>query len=217
MSEFQIILLLLAVTIFAIFFKQLFSGNHPKRGVDFEPKTPNNQVGTINRPDKIFKKVEQTPQTKDRTKELFDMAKESLNKGDKEDAKKALDAILIREPNNLEALRILATFELEDNNLKEAKEKFLKILQHNPTDDLTINHLANTLHKLGEDQEAIKYHEMAINLDSNYAPYYFNYANTLYDLNRLDEALSLYKKALELDPNLEEAKKAIREIENGSN
>ena len=217
MSEFQIILLLLAVTIFAIFFKQLFSGNHPKRGVDFEPKVPDSQIGGVNRPDKIFKKVEPKEQVKDRSKELLDMAKEALKNGNKEEAKKALSALLIREPNNSEALRILGTIALEEKNYQEAKENFTKILNQNNSDDLVHNLLANTLHKLGEDEEAIKHHEIAINLDKNYAPYYYNYANTLYDLGKLDEALSLYKKALELDSTLEDAKKMISEIENDSN
>ena len=217
MSEVQLILLVVAVAIFAIFFKQLFSGNHPKRGVDFEPKVPNDNIGGVSRPDKIFKKVEPTTKVKSREEELFDMAKEALEKGDKEEAKKALQALLIRDKDNLEALRVLGTIHLEEQNYKEAKEEFKKILEYNDRDDLTHNLLANTLHKLNEDEDAIKHHEIAINLDKDYAPYYYNYANTLYDLGRLSEALSLYKKALELDPSLEDAKKMIREIEDGSN
>ena len=217
MSEFQIILLLLSVTIFAIFFKQLFSGNHPKRGVDFEPKVSDTQIGGINRPDKIFKKVESKEIVKDRSAELLDMAKEAIENGNKEEAKKALGALLIREPKNSEALRILGTIALEDKNYQEAKENFVKILEEDKNNDLVHNLLANTLHKLGEDEEAIKHHEIALNLDKDYAPYYYNYANTLYDLGRLDEALSLYKKAYELDSSLENAKKMISEIENDSN
>jgi len=213
MSEVQLILLVVAVAIFAIFFKQLFSGNHPKRGVDFEPKVPNDNIGGVSRPDKIFKKVEPTTKVKSREEELFDMAKEALEKGDKEEAKKALQALLIRDKDNLEALRVLGTIHLEEQNYKEAKEEFKKILEYNDRDDLTHNLLANTLHKLNEDEDAIKHHEIAINLDKDYAPYYY----TLYDLGRLSEALSLYKKALELDPSLEDAKKMIREIEDGSN
>ena len=217
MSEFQIVLLLLAVTIFAIFFKQLFSGNHPKRGVDFEPKVPDSKIGTINRPEKIFKKVESKEVVKDRSKELLDMAKEALENNNKEEAKKALGALIIREPNNKEALRILGTLYLEENNYQEALENFNKILEQDKNDDLVHNLLANTLHKLGKDEEAIRHHEIAINLDSNYAPYYYNYANTMYDLGRFDEALRLYKRAYELDSSLQEAKKMISEIENDSN
>jgi len=217
MSEFQLILLALAVTIFAIFFKQLFSGNHPKRGVDFEPKVSNDRVGGVNRPDKVFKKVEPKIESKSRSDELFDMAKVALDKGNKEEAKKALQALLIREPDNIEALRVLGTLDLEEKRYKEAKESFTKVLEYDSTNDLAHNLLANTLHKLGEDDDAIKHHELAINLDNEYAPYYYNYANTLYDLDRVKEALEFYKKALELDSSLEDAKKMIKEIEDDTN
>jgi len=214
MNQFQLILLLLALVIFAIFFKQLFSGNHPKRGIDFESKIANDTIGGVSRPDKIFKKVEYQNQSKDRTQELLNIAKDALLKNDKSEAKKALQTILIREPDNIEALRVLGTIDLEENNLEDAKARFEKILEYSSSDDLTHNHLANTLHKLGIDDEAIRHHKIAIKLDENYAPYYFNYANTLYDLGQTKEALSLYKKALELDPSLKDAKKIVSEIEN---
>ncbi len=216
MSEFQFILLLLAITIFVIFFKQILSGNHPKRGIDYEAKIPNNSIGGVSRPDKIFKKETPQPEVKSRSQELYDMAKEAIEKGDKEEAKKALNALIIREADNTDALRILGTIELEEKNYKEAKKYFEKVLEYDETDDLTHNHLANTLQKLKEDEKAIKHHEIAIKLDEQYAPYYYNYANTLYELQRFDEALSLYKKALELDPTLKSAKNMISEIENGS-
>ncbi len=54
MTTFQLLLLVIAGGVFYLFFKQLFSGNHPKRGVDFEAKVQDDQIGGINRPDKIF-------------------------------------------------------------------------------------------------------------------------------------------------------------------
>ena len=54
MSIFQFFLLVLTLVIFYLFFKQLFSGNHPKRGVDFEATIPDEHLGGINRPDKTF-------------------------------------------------------------------------------------------------------------------------------------------------------------------
>jgi len=56
MTLFQLFLLILAGVIFYLFFKQLFSGEHPKRGVDFEAKLPDEQIGGISRPDKTFSK-----------------------------------------------------------------------------------------------------------------------------------------------------------------
>ena len=217
MTQFQLVMLLFAVIIFSIFFKQLFSGNHPKRGVDFEPKMPDENIGGVSRYDKVFKKVENQDIKKDRTQELFDLAKNAIDKGDKEEAKKAINALLIREPNNTEALRILGTLYLEDKEYEKAIEEFKKVLENSKDDDLTHNNLANALNKVGKAKEAIEHHKIAIELDKSYAPYYYNYANTLYDLGKKDEALSLYKKALELEPNFNDAKKMISEIENDSN
>ena len=73
--------------------------------------------------------------------------------------------------------------------------------------------LANTLHKLGEDDKAIEYHKKSIELDNEYAPHYYNYANTHYDKGEFKEALELYKKAFKLDSELKEAKEMIDKIE----
>ena len=217
MSEFQLILSIIALVVFIIFFKQLFSGNYPKRGVDFEAKLPDTNIGGVSRADKIFKKETSSEPTKSREEELENIARESIEKGDNIEAKKALQSLLILEPNNIEALRMQGTVNLNMNDYTNAKESFLKILELDEKDDLTHNLLANTLHKLGENDEAIKHHKRAIELDKSYAPYYYNYANTLYDLGKKDEALTMYEKALEFDSSLKEAKKMISELKNGNN
>ncbi len=217
MSEFQLILSIIALVVFIIFFKQLFSGNYPKRGVDFEAKLPDTNIGGVSRADKIFKKETSSEAIKSREEELENIARESIEKGDNIEAKKALQSLLILEPNNIEALRMQGTVNLNMNDYTNAKESFLKILELDEKDDLTHNLLANTLHKLGEDDEAIKHHKRAIELDKSYAPYYFNYANTLYDLGKKDEALTMYEKALSFDHSLKEAKKMISELKNDNN
>ena len=217
MSEFQLLLSIIALTVFIIFFKQLFSGNYPKRGVDFEAKLPDENIAGVSRADKIFKKEPLAEATSSREEELLNIAKESIEKDDNIEAKKALQSLLILEPNNIEALRMLGAVNLNMNDYTNAKENFLKILELDEKDDLTHNLLANILHKLGEDEQAIEHYKRAIELDKSYAPYYFNYANTLYDLGRKDEALAMYEKALEFDNSLEEAKKMISELKNGNN
>ena len=217
MNEFQLLLSIIALTVFIIFFKQLFSGNYPKRGVDFEAKLPNDNIGGVSRADKIFKKELRHEDASSREEELLNIAKESIEKGDNVEAKKALQSLLILEPNSIEALRMLGAVNLNMNDYTNAKENFLKILELDSQDDLTHNLLANTLHKLGEDEQAIEHHKKAIELDKSYAPHYYNYANTLYDLGEKEKALAMYEKALEFDNSLEEAKKMIRELKNDNN
>ena len=209
MTTFQLLLLLIAGLVFYLFFRQLFSGNYPKRGVDFEAKLPDERIGGINRPDKTFS----TPQEKpSRIEELISMADEAIEKGDLLEARKAVQSALIIDPDNIEALRREGYLYLEDEAYEEAKKVYEKILSLDPKDDIAHDSLANTLHKLGEDEEAIMHHRQAIDLDPEYAPHYFNYANTLYDLGRNAEALKQYQKAYEIDPSLEEAKKMIEKL-----
>jgi tetratricopeptide (TPR) repeat protein len=209
MSLLQLALLIAAGVIFYLFFKQLFSGNYPKRGVDFEANLPDEHIGGINRPDKTFKRETKRP---DRIEELLRMADDAIKKGDLLDARKAVQSALILDENNIEALRREGYLLIEDEAYEEAKAVYERLLRIDPNDDLAHDSYANVLHRLGDNEAAIAHHKKAIALDDTYAPHYFNYANTLYDLQRYDEALKMYEKAFDLDSELEEAKRMIEEL-----
>ncbi len=210
MTTFQLLLLIIAGIVFYLFFKQLFSGNHPKRGVDFEAKFADEQIGGINRPDKTFSKPTVQPS---RMEQLLFMADEAVEKEDYEEAKKALGSALIIDENNMDALQKMGYVCMQSKEYDEAKESFEKLLTLDPDDDMAHASLANAYHKLGDDKKAEVHHEKSIKLDPEYAPHHFNYANTLYDLDRKKEALVGYKKAYELDNALSVAKEMIDELE----
>jgi len=209
MSTFQLLLLIVAGGVFYLFFKQLFSGNHPKRGVDFEAKVADEQIGGINRPDKTFSTPTVQPT---RMEQLLAMTDEAVEKSDYEEAKKALGSALIIDENNTEALQKMGYVCMQTKDYSEAKESYEKLLLLDENDDMAHVSLANVLHKLGDESGAEKHHERAIMLDEEYAPHHFNYANTLYDLGRTKEALIGYKRAYELDDSLEEAEKMIKKL-----
>lgn len=209
MTLFQLILLIAAGVIFYLFFRQLFSGNYPRRGVDYEAKVPDDRLGGINRPDKTFAREKPS---RSRLEELLEIADDSLEKGDNLEAKKALQSALIQDEKNPEVLRRLGVVYMNMNDYTDAREIYETLLAQDPTDDLAHGSLANALHKLGEEEEALEHHREAIRLDPDYAPHHYNYANTLYDLGRREEALAEYRRALELDPELEPAKKMIEEL-----
>ena len=211
MTIFQLLLLIVAGGVFYLFFKQLFSGNFPKRGVDFEAKVADEQIGGINRPDKTFSTpaVEQS-----RMEQLLSMADEAVEKKDFDEAKKALGSALIIEPDNVDALQKMGFVAMQTEDYTEAKESYEKLLTLDENDDMAHALLANALHKLGDEEGAEKHHEKAIVLDPEYAPHHFNYANTLYDLGRKKEALIGYKKAHELDNSLDVAKEMIDKLGN---
>lgn len=211
MTTFQLLLLIIAGGVFYLFFKQLFSGNHPKRGVDFEAKVADDQIGGINRPDKTFSKPTVEPT---RMEQLLAMADEAVQKDDMDEAKKALQSARIVDENNIEVLQRSGYVEMQTNDYEEAKEYYEKIISLDANDDMAHAALANAFHKLGNEAGAEKHHEIAIKIDPEYAPHHFNYANTLYDLGRKDEALVGYQKAYELDDTLDEAKEMIEKLGN---
>jgi len=209
MTIFQLLLLIVAGGVFYLFFKQLFSGNYPKRGVDFEAKVADEQIGGINRPDKTFSTPTVEPT---RMEQLLTMADEAVEKKDFDEAKKALGSALIIEPENIDALQKMGFVAMQTEDYAEAKESYEKLLDLDENDDMAHDLLANALHKLGDEEGAEQHHEKAIALDPEYAPHHFNYANTLYDLGRNKEALAGYKKAYALDNTLDVAKEMIEKL-----
>jgi len=209
MTLFQFLLFIISLVLFAMFFKQLFSGSFPKRGVDFESKREDEQIGGLTRMDKTFS----TPAPSfSRVDQLVEMANDAIEKQDYVEADKALSSALILEKENIDLLLQYGFVLINLERFEEAKEIYLKILALNPNEDMAHGSLANVLHQLHNDEEALKHHRKAIELDPHFAPHYFNYANTLYDLGQRKQALNYYQKALELDPSIEEAKRMIKEL-----
>ncbi len=209
MSTFQLLLLIISVTVFLLFFKQLLSGSYPRRGVDFEAKNDNEQIGSLTQMDKTFSHPTVKPS---RVEQLLRMADEAIEKKDFSEADKALSSALILEPENIGILLQYGYVLIELNRLEEAKDNYMIILELDEHEDMAHVSLANVLHKLDENEKAIEHHIRAIELDGKYAPHYFNYANTLYDMENKEEALRFYKRAFELDNSIEEAEKMIKKL-----
>jgi len=209
MSTFQLLLFLITAVIFYLFFKQLFSSSYPKRGVDFEAKKEDEQIGGITEPSKTFS--EPTPQLS-RMEQLISMADSAMEREDFIEADKALSSATIIESENQEVLLKHGYVLVKLERFEDAKEVYSELINLNNQEDMAYVALANVSHKLGEDDLAKKYHLRAIELDKEYAPHYFNYANTLYDLDEKEGAVENYKKAYALDNTLEEASKMIKEL-----
>lgn len=210
MTTFQLLLLIITAGIFYLFFKQLLSGQHPKRGVDFEAKVADEQIGGITRLDKTFSQPEKQLT---RMEQLIIMADEAVQKEDFLEAKKALGAALIIDEKNVEALQRIGYVLIEMKSYGDAKPYYETLLELDASDDMAHARLANLYHHLGDNINAEKHHETAIKLDEDYAAHHFNYANTLYDLERYDEALIGYTKAYELDSELVVAKEMIDKLQ----
>lgn len=209
MTTFQFLLFLISAIVFYLFFKQLFSSSFPKRGVDYEAKNDDEQIGGISQMDKTFSKP--TPQLS-RVEQLIGMADEAIEKVDYAEADKALSSALILEPENQEVLLKYGFVLIQLERYTEAKDIYMQVLKVNEHEDSAHVALANVLHKLNENALSVQHHIRAIELDGEYAPHYYNYANTLYDIGEKEEALRFYKRAYELDNSLESAEKMIKEL-----
>ncbi len=209
MTTFQLLLTMVSGIVFYLFFKQLFSGSYPKRGADFDAKVADEQIGGISRPDKLFVKPKEQS---DRIIQLHESADEAVEQGDYAEAIKALESALILDPHHAETQYKLAYIYLQTKAYVKAKAALEQLLAEDAAHDMAHAMLANVLHLLGEDGEAMMQHEKAIALDPEYAPHYFNYANTLYDRGENEAALIQYEKAHALDPSLEDAKKMIEKL-----
>ena len=210
MTTLQLFLLIVSAAVFYMFFKQLFSGAHPKRGIDFEEKISKNLIGGISRPEKLFRTAPKPP---DRISDLMQIADNAVEKGDFSEAKKALQSILYIDENHKETLQKCAYVYAKLGDYEHAKEMYERVLKIDGNNDTAHAALANALHRLNDDNLAIIHHKKSIELDSSYAPHYYNYANTLYDMNTPEEALINYKKAIELDDTLTQAQDMIKKIE----
>jgi tetratricopeptide (TPR) repeat protein len=209
MSTFQLLLFLISAVVFYLFFKQLFSSSYPKRGVDFEAKKEDEQIGSLTERKKTFSE----PQAQvSRITQLIQMADAALEKEDYAEADKALSSANIIEPENQEVLLQHGFVLLMLERLEDAKEVYENLLTLNEQEDMAQGAMANISHKLGDNEMAKKYHLRAIELDESYVPHHFNYANTLFDLGEKEEALKYYKSAFALDTDLEEAQKMIKEL-----
>jgi len=209
MSAFQFFLLLISFMIFYKFFKQLFSQNYPKRGIDFEAKQEDKEIGNFTN---INKNFQRPSERLSRLDELNIMADKSIEKGDFNEAKKALDSALIVSKNDNKTMNKLGFVLMKLKYFEDARDIFKKILTQNPQDDIIHSNLATIYKELSNNEKALKHHQLAIELDKDYAPYYFNYANTLYKMGNNSEALENYKKAYKLDNNIKEAEDMINKL-----
>jgi len=209
MSTFQLLLLIISVAVFYLFYKQLISGSYPKRGIDYDAKNDNEQIGSMTQMDKTFSHPTQKPS---RVEQLLSMADVAIDKKDFSEADKALSSALILESESIEILLQYGFVLIQLNRLEEAKDNYLIILELDEHEDIAHASLANILHKLGDNEKAIEHHIRAIELDGDYASHYFNYANTLYDMGKREDALRFYKRSLELDGSIEAAEKMIKEL-----
>ncbi len=125
--------------------------------------------------------------------------------GDLTAAAAAYRRVLVREPNNADALHLLGMVEFSRGRVETAVTLIAEAIRKRPQVAAFHNNLGNALLAGGKAEEACLAFEEALRLAPAYAEAMVNYGNALQRLRRWDEAVAWLVRALELRPELPEA------------
>jgi tetratricopeptide (TPR) repeat protein len=90
----------------------------------------------------------------------------------------------------------------EDGDYDRAKADYQEALRANPGHLFALRGLAQSLHMLGANEDALATYDEAIAHDPDFGATYANRGILLDSMGRHEEALADYMRALELDPSL---------------
>lgn len=113
--------------------------------------------------------------------------------------------ILAIEPNQIDAIYLLATVQARSGRWQEALENFDKALVIKADFPEALANRGVVLGRLGRPVEAVDCFGKALALKPNFAEANYNYGNILFELKRFEEAATQYEKALALNPDYAEA------------
>ena len=127
---------------------------------------------------------------------------EQLSKdGDARKAEEIYRSILKRDPNHVEAARLLAKIAFDSKQFSDAEVYLRHAIAHSPDYARLWVDLANVLRELHKPQDALECADKVLELVPNKAESHMLYAGVIGLGNRHEEAIESYKKALQLSPN----------------
>ena len=113
--------------------------------------------------------------------------------------------ILRDQPDQFDALQLLASVAAQKKNAEDAVVLFERALSINPDHPATLNNHGNALVALKRYEDALTSYDRALALKADYAEAYYNRGNALLALKRYDEALLNYEHTRALRPDYAEA------------
>jgi predicted TPR repeat methyltransferase len=121
------------------------------------------------------------------------------------EARDFAEQALIRNPNSIETLLVLADCHMRDKRDAEALAAYDRILSLEPNAAEIHNNRGLVLARLGRHAEALASYDRALALNPTFADAHANRGNAMHELSRHDEALAAYECALAQAPALAEA------------
>ena len=109
--------------------------------------------------------------------------------------------IIVKEPNNYDALRHLGILHQDLGNYEEAYNNYLKCITIKPNGFEALNNLGAVHVRNKNYQLALKCFNRSYEVNQNYVPTINNLASLYHKLNRPREALNMSSKAIKMHPN----------------
>ena len=128
------------------------------------------------------------------------LAAEHHKAGRTEEAERAYRDLLRDDPNNVDALRLLAGIAVNRNDIDEAEPLLRKAIASAPDFYLAVLDLGGILHEQHRYAEAIQCFERAVELEPNSSRSHFMLASTRAPAGQTYKALDSYRRVLELKP-----------------
>jgi tetratricopeptide (TPR) repeat protein len=137
--------------------------------------------------------------------DLIQTAMRHQQAGELTEAEKIYDEILRLQPEQPDALALLATIALRRGDIDAAIDLLGRAITSKPDFFDAHKSLGALLAKRGEFEKAIQSYQRALELRPADAKAHFDLGNILFRLNQLDGAIGAYSKAIELRPDFGEA------------
>ena len=134
-------------------------------------------------------------------KETFDLAVQSHQNNNLQDAQNYYQKILKIDPDNLGSLNNLGVMFKTLGELQKAKDCYDKVIVINPNHTDAHNNLGLIFQELQRYEEAKSCYEKVIAIDPNYFTTHNNLGVIFFKLHKYKEAKDCYEKANEIDPN----------------
>lgn len=138
----------------------------------------------------------------DNTQEIFNSAQDLINAQDFMGAQALLKQVIALDENNIEAYKNLGLCEVNLDNPIGAIEAFLKAVELDNTDAVSMFYLASCYNRTGEKELAIQKFDEVLKLRPDYLEVYKNIAMIYIEFGQLDEAENTLKKAID-NPSIE--------------
>jgi len=133
---------------------------------------------------------------------IYQQSHALIQQGKFSEALNALNILLAKNPKDLNALNLLGSLHLQQNNLENALAIFKKAEIIEPDIVPIIYNIAFILMSLERHEEANSYHERVVLLDPKSYWGHNNYAISLRKLGRLEDALEQFRLATQIDQNI---------------